>query len=88
MQEPDAIHGALIIICRNQGGAYIVTELDGTVWRNPVGAFRLILYQSQYTLPLPDLDDFLDILMKELEDMVDASNPDLNDNLPMVDEPD
>ncbi|KAJ8093755.1 hypothetical protein PM082_009615 [Marasmius tenuissimus] len=28
--------GPLIVLSRNRGGAYIVCELDGTVWKQPV----------------------------------------------------
>ncbi|KAJ3978465.1 hypothetical protein F5890DRAFT_1422585, partial [Lentinula detonsa] len=53
--------GPLIIIRRNCGGAYIIAKLDGTIWRSPVGAFRIIPYLAHTLLPLPNLKDFLDI---------------------------
>lgn len=61
--------GPLMVIRRNRGGAYIVCELDGTVWRRPVGAFRLIPYFSRLSLPLPDLTEFLDVSTEVLEKM-------------------
>ncbi|KAJ3913863.1 hypothetical protein F5877DRAFT_51560, partial [Lentinula edodes] len=61
--------GPLIVIRRNRGGAYIVAELDGTVWRTPVGAFRIIPYLARSSLPLPNLDEFLDISTKELAEL-------------------
>jgi hypothetical protein len=34
---------------KNRGGAYILQELDGSVWRNgPVAAFRLLPYITRY----------------------------------------
>src|SRR5205823_9657210 len=36
--------GPLIVISRNYGGAYIVCELDGTVYHRPIAAFRLLPY--------------------------------------------
>ncbi|KAJ3884946.1 hypothetical protein GG344DRAFT_59967, partial [Lentinula edodes] len=61
--------GPLIVIRRNRGGAYIVAELDGTVWRSPVGALRVIPYLSCSSLPLPNLDEFLDISTDELAEL-------------------
>lgn len=76
----------LMVIRRNRGGAYIVAELDGTVWRNPVGAFRLIPYQARLSLPLPDLDDFLDISTDDLLALADDDDPDLDREGPLIDE--
>ena len=61
--------GPLIILSRNRGGAYIVCELDGTVWKRPVGAFRVIPYRARHSLPIPDLDDFLDVSRKEFDEL-------------------
>jgi len=36
--------GPLIVISRNKGGAYILCELDGSVLRHMIAAFRLVLY--------------------------------------------
>ncbi len=36
--------GPLVVVARNKGGAYIVCELDGVVYNQPVAAFRLIPY--------------------------------------------
>ncbi|KAJ3978542.1 hypothetical protein F5890DRAFT_1422530, partial [Lentinula detonsa] len=71
--------GPLIVIRRNRGGAYIVAELDGTVWWSPVGAFRLIPYLARTSLPLPNLNDFLDISTHDLREMEQSSETELPD---------
>lgn len=68
--------GPLMVIRRNRGGAYIVCELDGTVWRRPVGAFRLIPYFSRLSLPLPNLEEFLDISTEDLASLERSTEED------------
>lgn len=75
-----------MVICRNRGGAYIVAELDGTVWCNPVGAFHLIPYQARLSLPLPDLDNFLDISTDDLQMLATDDDPGVDEEGPLIDE--
>jgi hypothetical protein len=57
--------GPLIVIARNYGGAYILCELDGTVFHRPVAAFRLLPYLARKSIPLPL--NFTDIDSHRLE---------------------
>jgi hypothetical protein len=43
----------LIIIACNYGGAYILCELDGTVFHHPVATFHLLPYLACKSIPLP-----------------------------------
>jgi hypothetical protein len=61
--------GPLVIIGRNKGGAYIICELNGSVFDRPVAAFRVVPYFARKSIPLPNLDDFLDIPTDRLRDM-------------------
>ena len=64
--------GPLIVISRNFGGAYILSELDGSVLHRPIAAFRVIPYFARQSIPIPD--HFIDIptaRLRELEETTD-----------------
>jgi hypothetical protein len=68
--------GPLIIISRNKGGAYIIAELDGSVFDRPVAAFRVIPYFARDKLELPPLDELLDISRARLKEMENSTAKD------------
>ena len=45
--------GLLIVITHNYSGAYILCELDRTVFHHPVTTFRLLPYLAHKSIPLP-----------------------------------
>jgi hypothetical protein len=59
--------GPLVIVSRNRGGAYIVAELDGSVFDRPVAAFRLIPYFARTAIPIPE--DLLDVNQQRIRKM-------------------
>ena len=73
--------GPLVVISRNKGGAYIICELNGSVFDRPVAAFRVIPYFARKHLTLPNLDDFLDVPPDRIREMEDSevSDPDSDD---------
>jgi hypothetical protein len=68
--------GPLVVISRNKGGAYIICELNGSVFDRPVAAFRVIPYFARKSLTLPNLDDFLDVSSDRLQEMESSDVPD------------
>ena len=68
--------GPLIVISRNRGGVYIICELNGAVFDRPITAFRVIPYFARRSLPLPDLESFLDILASHLHELEDTITTD------------
>ena len=74
--------GPVVVICRNKGGAYVVCELDGTVYDRPVAAFRLLPYRARSQIPLPD--DVLDIPPERLRAMQDDNSKGEDDHHHLV----
>ena len=68
--------GPLIVISRNRGGAYIVAELEGSVFDRPVAAFRVIPYFARDTIPLPPLEELVDISQRRLIELEDSDDVD------------
>jgi len=70
--------GPVIVLGQNKGGAYVLSELDGTVFHRPVAAFRIIPYFPRKSINLPPLDDLLDISRQRLQELKnsEASDPD------------
>jgi hypothetical protein len=59
--------GPYIVISRNTGGAYILAELDSTILKNTIGAFRVIPYHSRKSIPLPNIFNTINISSSELQ---------------------
>ena len=54
----------LIVISRNKGGAYIVSELDSSVFDQPMAAFQVIPYSARQKLKIPPLEELINISQK------------------------
>lgn len=72
--------GPLIVVSRNRGGAYIVAELDGSVFDRPVAAFRVVPYFARTKLEIPSIDDLIDISAARLAQMEASTAEDPDDN--------
>ena len=73
--------GPLIVISCNKGGAYIVSELDGSVLDRPIAAFSIIPYFARTALDLPPLNDLIDISKARLAQMKATATPDPEEDL-------
>jgi hypothetical protein len=71
--------GPLIIISRNKGGAYLLAELDGSLFDRPIAAFRIILYFARKAIELPPLEELLDVSLTCLRQLEETSLEDTDD---------
>ena len=74
--------GPMVVIARSAGGAYILAELDGTVLRDKVGAFRVLPHWARYEpIELPEnIHELIDLSKKQLEKMVEDDSEELQRN--------
>ena len=71
--------GPVVVLSRNRGGAYILCELDGNVFDRPTAAFRVVPYFARRAIPLPDLDNFLNVPTARLRELEDSTIADPED---------
>ncbi|THU83507.1 hypothetical protein K435DRAFT_689466 [Dendrothele bispora CBS 962.96] len=93
--------GPMIVIRRTKGGAYILAEMDGTVLREKVAAFRVLPHKARYEpIELPaNIHELIDLDPQQLRSMIEeteAENPDdswspgkdyIFDNMPQLKKP-
>jgi len=72
--------GPFIVLARNRGGAYIIFELDGSVFDHPFAAFQVIPFFARQTLDLPPLDKLIDISEMCLRQMKNSEVADPDDD--------
>jgi hypothetical protein len=75
LKQKDAykIYWTLIVVSRNYGGAYILSESDGTVLHRPIAAFHLLSYFACKSIPLPpDIIDIDNTHLQEMEHSLDT----------------
>jgi len=69
--------GPMVVVRKLQGGAYILAELDGSVWQNKVAAFRVLLYLSRKKLDFnSEVKDLLDASKESLQELAAGSDRD------------
>ena len=71
--------GPLIVILWNKGGAYIISELNGSVFDRPIAAFHVIPYFTQQHIDMPPLDELINITSRWLRELEDTTLSDLDD---------
>ena len=68
----------LVVISRNQGGAYILCKLDGSVLHRPVAAFCLVPYLTRESILIPtdtfDIDTDCLWILEETDLLDDEDN--------------
>jgi len=80
--------GPLIVISRNRGGSYILSELNGSLFDRPIAAFRVIPYFARTSIPLPPLNELLDVSAERLRQLEESNSIDPEeDNEEEIEEP-
>ena len=72
--------GPCIVVSRNRGGAYIIVELDGSVFGWPIATFSVIPYFARGSIVLPPLGSLIDISAAWLNEMERDMIADQEDN--------
>ena len=74
------------MIQRNDGGSYIVAEMDGSVMQDKIAAFRVIPYFARRHINLPDdLQEILDQSEEAINDLIKCVEKDAKEGLEIKD---
>ena len=68
--------GPLIVILRNRGGTYIIAEHDGAVFDRPIAVFRVVPYFVRQSIPIPPLEELIDVSTRRLRELEDSTSAD------------
>ena len=80
----------LIVISCNKGGVYIVAELNGAVFDHPIAMFRVIPYFMHQSIPIPPLEELIDVstcCLHELQDSISTDPDEENEDTIPDDDP-
>jgi hypothetical protein len=72
-------NGPMIVVSCNRGGAYILCELDGTLYHAPVAAFRVVPYLARKNIEIPNLEQHIDVDVSRLRELERTSVKDPDD---------
>ena len=63
----------MVVIRRTKGGSYIIAEMDGTVLKEKVAAFRVIPHTARYApIELPkNIHDLIDLTPQQLDALIE-----------------
>ena len=65
--------GPLIVISENRGSAYIISELNGSVFDCPVATFHVIPYFVQQSIDILPLDELINITLCQLHKLEETT---------------
>ncbi|TFY78453.1 hypothetical protein EWM64_g5560 [Hericium alpestre] len=71
--------GPYLVLSRNKGRAYLLCELDSTLFDHPTAAYRIVPYFAHTILDHPPLEDFLDVSIKQFERLLTSTVTDPDD---------
>jgi hypothetical protein len=66
----------MIVLQRNEGGTYVLAEMDGSVYGKRVAAFRVVPYYQRHAIELPeDLSELTGVPESALDNLPDEEKP-------------